>query len=340
VLASTAQFKRCLGPLATLLAVLGAAGSARAQSGTGPAVAWQVPSECPDASAFAAHLQRYLGTSDAIAGVSIDVVITSTGNGFRLIWKMESDEASGERSLSGADCALLTETAALTVALAIDPEAVNVAEEDPTAFMSDDDERPSVIAKLPDELARIPDALVERPHPRRRLLGLILRATVGGDAGSMPGLITPGLGAAIGPRWGLWRLEFTGTYWFEQRARLGDDDDVGGLISLWVTSFRGCRDLLQLSGMWSACLGVEAGKMAGRGFGVDLPETGSEVWLAGTGSVAGTWNLAKFLYFRTELQLGAPVYRFRFVITPGDQLLHQPWYLHTRALTGLELQFR
>jgi len=324
------------------MAVLGAVGNARAQSEAGPIVELDAPATCPTSDAFRAHLLHYLGGPEPARGVRIEIVITRTGASFELTWKMQSEAVRGERTLSGEDCAVLVETAALTAALAIDPNAVHLDEGDPGAFERHDDERPPKLESIPDRLTEVPDTRVEARRRPRRLLGLVLRAAIGGDAGGMPGPFAPWVGAAVGPRWGAWRLEFTYSYWFEREAQVDENPDKGGNISLWATSFRTCRDLGQLSVLWSACLGIEGGKMAGHAFGVDLPEANSDIWLAGSGALAGSLKLANYLYLRTEMQAVVPAWRLRFVINPttNPTVVHQPWYVNLRLFTGLELQFR
>ncbi len=339
-----AQLKGCLGPLSLVAALFSVVGTARAQDENGPFVQLEAPEGCPAGGEFRDQLVRYLGGAEAARGVHIEVRITRTEEGFELTWRMQSEDVWGERTLSGADCAVLVETAALTAALAIDPNAVDLGDTDPGSFARDDDEKPGELESIPDRLTEVPETDLTSHSRRKRLLGLILRIAIGGDSGGMPGAFAPWVGGAIGPRFGLWRLEFTYSRWFEQKARVGDDVAEGGYINLWATAFRACRDIGQLGVTWSACLGVEGGKMAGRGFGGEsfAWEANSDVWMATSGALAGSWKLAKALYLRTEAQLAVPARRLRFFIGPPEDptVVHQPWYLNLRLFTGLELQFR
>ena len=296
-----------------------------------PEIDWRAPAACPDAATFATQVARYLGSSSAGARVRVVVEITKDKRGFHLVWHMWTPEGEGERSLDGEECGLLAETAALAFALAIDPHAEEGVDE-AAIFAADDDERP------PTHLEPvIPFPEIRRPRRPGLLLGFAMRITAGGDSGGLPGF-APSIGGAVAARSGPLRVEIAGNYWFSNRHTIPDNPTTGGDFDMWAFGFRACGDVLHRFGTWSVCLGGEAGRMEGTGFGVDVPETNASGWFAGTGALAGSWKLANHLFLRTDLQGVVRKDRPRFVLT--GVLAHQPRTLNVRLFTGLELQIR
>jgi hypothetical protein len=318
--------------VAALIAIM-AAGPARADppAGSQPVLRWTAPAGCPDAAGFAAMVARYLGASTAATGVEVTVLVIATDTGFALTWRMEGADNTGERTLDGPDCALLAETAALTLALAIDPDAGA----DPAAddLARGDDERPP-----PAEVAEPTEVEIDRPARARRgrTLGVAARVGGGTTVGALPGAAAS-VGGALAARTRHFRVEGGFAYWFARRTTLPDQPDQGGDFSMYAGSFRVCGDL---RGRWlAACVGGELGKMTGAGFGFDLPETNSSLWIGGTAGLAISWPLSKYLFLRADLEMAVPKDRPKFVLVQGGVVVHQQAVANGRLSAGLELQF-
>jgi hypothetical protein len=99
---------------------------------------WDAPTEhCPSEAEVLAQLERLLGGQVSAQGdrrlTAIARVRRETDGRWDLrLWTVTQEETS-ERSMSGSDCVVLAEAAALLAAMAIDPSALTRGEASPAA---------------------------------------------------------------------------------------------------------------------------------------------------------------------------------------------------------------
>ncbi len=307
-------------------------GDARApRAGDGrPFIAWDAPEECPDEAAFDAMLTAKLGGARAAEPLHIEVRVEQTGRRYTLTIHTTSRAGSGERTLQGRDCAVLAETAALALALAIAPEG-----------STGDSERPPE-AVIDSERLPPPTVTTAAPAPRERGVDLALRALVAGDVGSMPGA-GPGVGLALGARLSRWRIEAYAAYWFEQAAHVDGAPDDGAELFTMVGGLRGCYDLPGRRVSLGGCLFGELSRTRARGFGGFSNMANDWVWPSVGGGPSLAVPLANHWRFRADVELvGRPLERpqFEFDVTGGTpDIVHTPAWVAGRASAGLEVTF-
>ncbi len=295
-----------------------------------PFIAWNAPPDCPDEAAFDAMLTAKLGGARAAQPLHIEVRVERAGHGYRLTIRTTARAGSGERTLEGSDCAVLAETAALALSLAIAPEGA-----------TDDAERPPDAAI---DGERLPPVTVATAAPTRHERGVDLaaRALIAGDVGSMPGA-GPGVGLALGARLGRWRVEAYAAYWFEQAAHVNGAADDGADLSTMVGGLRGCYDLVRRRASLGACLFAELSRTRARGFGGFSNMANDWVWPSVGGGPSLAVPLANHWQIRADIELvGRPLERprFEFDVTGGTpDTVHTPAWVAGRASAGLEVTF-
>ncbi|MDB4991402.1 MAG: hypothetical protein JWN04_6580, partial [Myxococcaceae bacterium] len=97
-----------------------------------PELHWSAPPECPDAEHVRQRVASLLAGSaaaSAASAVRAAAVVTHHRSGYKLALTVKSAAASGLRTLRGADCSELSETAAWLIAVTIDPDVPAVPSE-------------------------------------------------------------------------------------------------------------------------------------------------------------------------------------------------------------------
>jgi hypothetical protein len=112
----------CVLALATVLLLV-----PRVSRATDFRLQWGAPPGCPERAQVEAEIGRLLQQSPGGARAPLDVlgVITRVEGGFRLQLELSRDGSTSAREVRGATCEALADTAALVVALAVDPEAMS-----------------------------------------------------------------------------------------------------------------------------------------------------------------------------------------------------------------------
>jgi hypothetical protein len=249
------------------------------------AVTWRAPAGCPAAASVTARIAQHLGEDAVPAGVAIAAVVKRRGGRWHLTLRLRTAEGEGERKVEAASCAELAETAALIVALAIDPDlrlpgptpaappdlapdgtprpaaggelGAAAASPEAAAPAAAADKRVAAAGPVDDETPpdRSASAVTRAPPDVVRFAGqppgasLRFAAFAAGDIGSLPGTAAGG-GGAIDVGLGRWRLGVTGSLWREQRITLApsfpSELPKGADVSLLSTAFRICRDMVLL----------------------------------------------------------------------------------------------
>jgi hypothetical protein len=245
-------------------------------------IAWHAPAECPDDAAVERRIAELLGaTPTASERASADVAGDVTGYDVELV--TDIDGARQRRALHADDCAVLADAVAVVVAVALDPVAVAVVEREQDAVPVPD---PTLGTSATAADARVvppasapvqPTDIAPRVRARaREPWGFGSRVAGGYGVGTAPGG-TGLVGVAMFAQRGRAQLEVEGRFWAPRRI---EDGDSGGVVLLGTASVAGC---LQLGGAIvtaPVCVGLEAGALRARGFGLPAARTVNFPWLA------------------------------------------------------------
>lgn len=323
--------------LAVAAAVLAGTGAARAEEIPRLHVVWEAPAGCPERGAFLAQLADHLDGVAPASPMHVEVVIEPAERDLVLTLRTRHGGSDGERQLRGRDCAVLAETAALTLALAIAPEAVKAGRRERGL----DDEIPG-------------GGRVDRAAPvagpadgQEWGIPLEVRAGMHGELGGLPG-ISPGFGIAAGARIGRsWRVEAMASFWLEKTAADPEDADVAAELMSVAAGARTCVDLFGRRLVAGLCAGLELTRT--RGEAINGPEPSSFVWFSAMAGPSISWNLSRSLRLRLDLEaVGRPFRRPQFtVLVPGispldpdeQRVVHKPAWVGVRAGLGVEAYF-
>jgi hypothetical protein len=330
---------------AAILAMVAAtAGAARADDPPAAPITWVAPDgECPAPDAVIAEIEGLLGEVDWSAwpdlGASIVVsrgVATAGDGGWTVV--VRTDDPAGERELSGATCAEVASAAALVVALTVDPDAIGAPEPPP-------DPTPAPAPRVPPSGPRVVSPAQPEPVGATRSaasgagVDWSVRGDLVSDIGGLPGFV-PGVGLAVAARIGAYRAELGGMYWFERFEPVDGRDGVGGDLSMWAGVVRGCRAVWTLD----LCAGVEIGRLAGTGVGVDQARTDTGKWVAPVAGLGRRFQGSDLFGVYVGGELGAPLSRARFNVTPMGAtepvLVHQAAVVVGRVFVGVDVEFR
>ncbi len=257
---------------------------------------WEAPPECPDRGALVAMIDATLGEVSNEERHAVDVrarVETSNADGFVL--RLELDGGEGVRELRGASCRELSEAAALLIAIAIDPRALDRQPEDSTRAVpepastepagdesaSDDtpvDDTP-VDDTLVDDAPVVDTPNVDTPVVPREPLRFLGRAEAGVGGGPLPGAAAVlGVAAGLGGRG--WRAELSAVYWTPRSRASPNNPAIGVRAQLWALGVHGCGEPRWRSLSFPLCAAVLAGAVHARGEGQLEAQTVSSRWVA------------------------------------------------------------
>jgi hypothetical protein len=322
-------------------------------------VGFEAPSECPSRDALDAELARLLG--DAMTRgtpMSAKVRVTAANPGYRLRLELKQSQQRSQRTLEGASCETLLETAALLIAIAHDPSAVVerrdaplIPEPPPTPPAPPMPPPPVVTVEAPRPALSLPWAWTT-PVPLPPIgLGFVLRAGPLFGVGDLPGP-HPGVAIAAALRVEAFRVEGAFELGLGATPTLDARPGVGADFFLAAGVLRGCRVIVPVDGGafprpplgvdFSGCLGIELGALTGEGFGVSNPERGSAFWAAPRVDVRLGLGLAGPFGLAADVGLAVPVDGRRYVLhDSGDGsvlVVHEPAVVAGRAGIMAEIE--
>jgi hypothetical protein len=289
---------------------------------------WDAPQECPDREAARGAIEAALGTkteTDDMPGpavVRVKVTQSESGRYAADIWMYDAT-GSGERSFEGADCAQVTQAAALIVAFALKDQDTDAATKraQPAA-----DHGAAASAAPADD------------HPN-----LALGARVAGDVGSLP-QADAGLALVLEVWHGRLSAELAGSAWLPRTTSTGPlPPGSGGEFTLYTGAVRGCFALTSdVSRTWNLgpCAGAEAGMIAGSGVGTSISPQHSAhgFWGAGLFGFSLRYLGALPLVFGILTELGVPIHRAEWQVDDLGRVF-QPSVVVGRASLGMSWQF-
>ncbi|MFL5304279.1 MAG: hypothetical protein ACJ8F1_03660 [Polyangia bacterium] len=286
--------------------------------GTGP---------CIDAATLEARVRERLGSDpfDARASRAVEAVIRRSGDA----WTAEIAVRAHPRDLQppsrelksqSADCAVLSESVVLAVALAIDPAAAFSAAPRPAAALATPSSPPVVQAAPPPGRAaagRAELAMVAQA-------GLLPRASLGAGVGAA---------AALGER-----LEIA------VRAQIFPAVEVAGNTPFTVGLARGdvraCVRLRRLGRVDAhACGGPSLGLLDAALLSGDRAQPGQRAWVAAAAALEATVALAGAVAVRVGFEGVLPLTRYRFTIAGSDATLFRQLALAATADVGVQVRF-
>jgi hypothetical protein len=280
-------------------------------------LAWDSPDDCPDRDDVEELVAQRLGERAVTSNVPLSASgrVAQTPNGFSLTLRTPH----GERRLEAPSCDELAQSAAVILALLIDPHAAPEPEPEPEPDSDSDAETSAPTAA----------------NSRSRAWHGFVRAELVADAGLLPNVsLGPGLAGGVV----LYRttFELAATY-LPTQGIARSTGDVGELRALGAR-FGVCQDLLQNPGL-GPCLFVEYTRLVGRGSGLDpVRDVDGGLWsllLAARLSVPFGTTFAWML----ELGIGLPLSVAEFTVGSPGETVHETNAVVGRARTGIELRF-
>ncbi len=277
---------RCIaGSVGVLVWALGSAWTLVALAeGTTLQLKWDAPPECPSQAAAERATLALVGQLQAPYSAEIQLVPVGQ------LWVGVLRTGGAVRELRTTTCREAAQALIVILALAINPHAS--VPQDPLGAAEPTDAvrapaphgAPSVTANTPsaraptddaDLRALEPAARIVRPEAERTRWGLAL--TFFGNAGVLP---SPTLGAGLGIRYGSSKAyaELGVLAALPRSKELSDGTGHGGTFDWESARLTGA---LALPGpRWCfVAAGLDVGRLAGRGFGVDHATTGQSLWL-------------------------------------------------------------
>jgi hypothetical protein len=309
--------------------------SAQAAQPSAVTLTWRAPDSCPQKRDVLREINRLLGDAPRFAQPLLaDARITRRSGAFELILRLQSTGAPDERTLSTASCRTAADTAALLIAIAIDP-SIELGE--PTAA--------GATAAADDGVGELPQAHdSELLHdgvivvPATAAVHWELGAGLVLDTVLLPhAAVSPMLRAGLAFR--ALHVALTASYLPEQTARpLRGAADVYGDIDAYRVALSACY----LAPVGALDLGpcVEAGSADVRATPhalVQNSRAGARADFAGA-ALMGNIRLAPSVYLAPALGVSMVLRRPVFSVS-GAGTLHQPRALGASAAVACVFQF-
>lgn len=319
---------------------------------------WSAPAACPDAQEVERSVAQRLANrplTDRL--LEVDARVVETEAGYSVTLNVAEAGETTTRSFEALDCGEASQTAALLLAISIDPLADSEPkpeEPKPEEPKPEEPEPPQPEPLVPAPQAPPSDAPEPTqpgppPEPESRdkrpaLLqppagGLGLRAHVLGGLGFGPLPTATGLVAGgIGIGGGLWQVEATGEFWTPSVGGESRNREIEVRATLFAFGARGCLVLHPRSLTLPLCAGLAAGQMRAEGLNVAAPDDASSPWVGlrlGPGLV---WWPAPWIGLTGRVDGLLTVYRPNFTTSPSG-LVHRAGVGGVTALVGVNLRF-
>lgn len=317
------------------------------------AIRWEAPAGCPAAEVFRARVVENLGREPREGEVDARAVVAKKGARWRVDMTVKTAAGEGVRELEAASCQELAESAALILALTIDPtagsgevEVVELEREAAADETTTTEELRTEVATLGDDEDPPPadlrrdqkDVAIRTPYTpvdvdtRFRLL-------VGGDLGSMPGA-APGVGAAIEIALGNWSGDI-GVQTFAAQDALMPEEPMpkGAHVSVTSVVARACYAGGPRWWRAGGCLGGDLMLVRSAQFGLSDPEPESTD-PAGGPQLGVVFALRLIGPFALRADVATTFQAVRIIQTSGEDpvevVLHDPNLLVWRGFVGVE----
>ncbi|HVH42112.1 MAG TPA: hypothetical protein VM925_07200 [Labilithrix sp.] len=262
---------------------------------------YDVPSECPDASAFEAKVETY---GSEVTSAAVAVSRTAPGYHGRVVIG-----SAPAREVDAATCEEVADALALITALLL-REAPPPRETTPAA--------PTPVTEPVERRAPVAPSVGVEPRSITIAAGATGATGVGPDvaAGAT-------LGVAFEPRWrGLDSVRLMVDRTLESNASSASGRAAFALTAarIEVCVLRFGRDAASLS----LCAGALAGALAARGERIDPPRSDTRAYEAATLTAHAELFVYRAFHVAADVSLRAPLHRDRFYFQPGERLYETP----------------
>lgn len=346
-------------PMSAALIVLAVLSPATRPAEPAVALHYEAPPSCPERDLVRAMVDDTLAALPDTGGrhvVSARVVVdTEVPATFRLDLAIDDGTTTSTKTLRGPTCDELTETAAVLVAIAIDPRLAGLpvaavateppakvdavvpppasAERDEPLAPSTARSRPlaPTTSQDPPPLRFAPTSPVPPPRLRRAHPGLDLRLAGGGGFNLQPGFAGVAT-AALGVEGHRWRVEAGVRYWPPKQAV---QSQATGRFQLISALLRGCAVPSVNSLAFPLCGGVSVGGIHGRGVVVDRTAAAWFPWLALTAGPSMRWRVHQRVALWVGADVVVAVLRGSFVVQPLREPVHRPGAVGFTTAAGL-----
>jgi len=306
------------------------------------ALAWAAPEECGTAAQVRTTIDELLeGGTPRPESVAATVTISAVEQGYALELEIREGGHLQRRELASPSCDELRDTAALIVAMTLDPR-LGSAPEVPSSFVPEPQTmepptstRTQVLPVAPSDRGVPP---IPRPsRPRLRPPAAWLSASAGVGLGAVPDLApVVALAVTLGDR--LWRVELETAAWLPQVAISPENAALRAQIWMWSFGARACAEPAWRRLSFPICGGFDAGPMIGTGQGDLRSETGVSAWVAATASAGAiVWPAPRWgLWLRVlgHLALRRPT----FDTEPSGEVLYTAEAGGARVLAGVSVR--
>lgn len=242
-------------------------------------------------------------TARGTSSLAASGTVTEVEGRLRLQVRLDSSDASEEKTMDADACATLANAYVLVVAFTYDPGLSSRPPPARTAV-------PLPVAGPPTEPTAPAPNLGMAPVPSGpglRLAGGPLAAV---GAGALP-FPAYGVGARIALETRV-RWELAGTFWPSQSTSVAAASSGSVGAGVWLADAEPSVCLPLAGGALAPCIGGALGAMRARGTGVSTVGVGTSWWLAVTAGASLRATLAPGFDVRFRLDVGLPVFRPSF----------------------------
>jgi hypothetical protein len=334
---------------------------------------WSGPPQCPGGDWVRAEVTRILHRPIQVPdGIDLKVFFSierlESGR-FRMNVETREGGHVGKRSMEADACGELASSAAVLVAILIDPEAASRREPEPPPAASNSRPPSTSVSPSPaTPLSTSPSPSPATPpspssspssSPKASTISADAPAApkgaaspttapsfdVGGSAGGVVGILpsaAPGIGLELGLEVPVVRFEVGGIAWLSTRATVDPGETQGADFRLLSFYGRACAYVSARAWSGGPCAGAGLEVLRGTGFGPGVTPTPNG---ASFGSVlaggAVRWRASRAVVVPAHVEAVVPVDRPSFVFSGTDgTMVHQPARVGARFTLGLEYRFR
>ena len=303
--------------------------TASAQARSSPLVLdWQAPADCPTSSDVQRDVMRLVGANVSAGQVLFvrAVVTADAARHFTLTLQTRANQETGERKLTGESCRAVTEAGVLTLALTLNP-GLKLPEAAPTDATSNTRESSSSRSQVADADPR--RLASDDTHGYVQLL-VGMRALAAPDVAGEVGL-------AFGISYG--SLQNWSTATLSPPADAQSDVKPGAGANYWRGSLsdRVCISFGNESFATAPCLGLDASRIQGQGYGFDQNRSASFAWVSAVFGASLAWKLRRGWQARLDGYGLVPLARpYGFVASNGSERLLRPEPLGAQISLGLQ----
>jgi hypothetical protein len=295
---------------------------------------WEAPAECPSAAQVQAKIEEHLGAPLSTVEIAWSAAgtITRDESGFSLALAIETPDGRHDRPLHDPnDCAVVTDAAALLIAIALDPEAADPAT--PTA------EQEAVAAETRATVPPLSPAPVS-PPPRAVDRSPRVRGAVGAagglDLGTLP-RIAPAVHGSVALLFRRARVGVVGSFGSVSHHELPRTPGAAS-VSWWSLGVEGGPVLRARAFEFPLLFGAEAGQLHARPIDLFAPQRQRAPWAAVLVLPGAAYVPVPWLSVVARVGVAVPLAHPRFQVE-GLGEIHRPAWVALRASVGIELRF-